>query len=47
MDYSDVDRRDNGACIYSAQYMKQAFFRTNLFFYVDYRLPEGSTFIRP
>ena len=33
-----------GACIYSAQYMKQAFFpRTNTpLFYVDYRLPEGS-----
>ena len=33
-----------GACIYSAQYMKQAFFpSTNTpLFYVDYRLPEGS-----
>ena len=33
-----------GACIYSAQYMKQAFFpQTNTpLFYVDFRLPEGS-----
>ena len=33
-----------GACIYSAQYMKQAFFpQTNSpLFYVDHRLPEGS-----